>query len=323
MKIVITGGNGYLGARLSSFLADNGEQVIPLCFPSIPTDRVWLQKMYEILDGDIREQRTITKVAELNPDAVIHLISLDHFNSENEPGIVNEVNVLPTWRLLDACTKTGLRTFLYFSTAQVYGKLPDTFIDETHQVNTLNTYGLTHLLSEQICDHYNRKTRTNVTSVRLSNSYGEPIFSENNCWWLVINDLCKTAYLNREIKMQSDGSPQRDFIHGNDVCQAVYKIIQNAAKRETNNIYHISSGVTLTILEIAQLVKAEYQARYNQELPIFAKNHLINNYEPIQTERFQISNFKIRELGFIPEYNIKSGIRNLFDYLEKNYVRGN
>ena len=50
-----------------------------------------------------------------------------------------------------------------------------------------------HLLSENICNYYNDKTETDCINVRLSNSYGSPIFKENNCWWLVINDLCKTA----------------------------------------------------------------------------------------------------------------------------------
>ena len=216
MKIVITGGNGYIGARLSLYLASKGEQVIPVCFPSIPKDESWRSKMFAILKGDLRQDETISEIAELKPDVIIHLVSLDHFDSEKEPGFVNNINVLPTWRLLDTCTKNGLKKFIYFSTIQVYGKLPNSIIDEKHPVNIVNTYGLTHLLSEQICDHYNRKTETNVISIRLSNSYGDPIFDKNNCWWLAINDLCKNAFLNKEIRLLSDGTPQRDFIHGND-----------------------------------------------------------------------------------------------------------
>ena len=108
--------------------------------------------------------------------------------------------------------------------------MPSANIDEIFPVNTVNTYALTHHLSEQICDHYNRKTSTNVISVRLSNSYGNPIFKENNCWWLAINDLCKNAFINKEIRLLSDGTPQRDFIHGNDVCQAVQCLLNTNEK---------------------------------------------------------------------------------------------
>lgn len=320
MKIVITGGNGYIGARLSQFLANKGEQVIPVCFPTIPEDEGWRNKMFAILEGDLRTDKTISKIAELKPDVIIHLVSLDHFDSEKEPELVNNINVLPTWRLLDACTKNGLKKFIYFSTIQVYGKLPNTIIEETQPVNTVNTYGLTHLLSEQICDHYNRKTSTNVISIRLSNSYGNPIFQENNCWWLAINDLCKNAFLNKEIRLLSDGTPQRDFIHGNDVCEAIY-ILLNKETKLMHNIYHISSGNTLTLMELAQIIKKEFQIRYNQTLPIITPQGIISEKGlPILDEKYTICNNKLKSLGFSPHYSIKQGINELFNYLENNQL---
>jgi UDP-glucose 4-epimerase len=175
MKIVITGGNGYLGARLCLYLSNKGHNVIPVCFPSIPKSKEWGHKMFTILKGDLRKDETITEIKNLNPDTIIHLVSLDHFDSEKAPGLVDEVNVLPTWKLLDACTKNGLEKFIYFSTIQVYGKLPISHINEKHPINTTNIYGLTHYLSENICDHFNRTSSTNVISIRLSNSYGDPV----------------------------------------------------------------------------------------------------------------------------------------------------
>ncbi len=319
MKIVITGGNGYIGARLSQYLANKGEQVIPVCYSSIPENEDWKSKMFAILKGDLRNEETITEIAELKPDVIIHLVSLDHFDSEKAPDLVNEVNVLPTWRLLDACTQNGLKKFIYFSTIQVYGKLSNSIIEETHPVSTVNTYGLTHLLSEQICDHYNRKTETNVISIRLSNSYGDPIFDENNCWWLAINDLCKNAITNKVIRLLSDGTPQRDFIHGNDVCEAI-RILINTNEKLTDNIYHISSGNTLTLMEIAQLVRKVYQIRYNKKIPITTPNKIISEDEVIEEiEKYQISNKKIRDIGFFPKYDLETGISDLFNYLEKNH----
>lgn len=317
MKIVVTGGTGYIGARLCKYLADKGEEVIPVCFSSVPENKDWTAKMFAILKADLRQEETIAKIAALNSDVIIHLVSLDHHASEKEPGLVNEVNVLPTWRLLDACTKNGLTKFIYFSTIQVYGKLPNAIIDENYPVNTLNTYGLTHLLSEQICDHYNRKTATNVISVRLSNSYGDPIFQENNCWWLAINDLCKNAFINKEIRLLSDGTPQRDFIHGNDVCKAIYCLINTDVKL-INNTYHISSGETVTLMELAQIIKKEFQLRYNQSLPIVNPEGIINekNFN-FFLEKYTIDNNKLQTLGYFPDYSLIQGVNELFSYLEK------
>jgi UDP-glucose 4-epimerase len=317
MKIVITGGNGYIGARLSQYFANKGEQVIPVCFPNAPKNEEWNSKMFAILEDDIRQDETITKIAELNPDVIIHLVSLDLFESEKEPWFVNEINVLPTWRLLDACTKIGLKKFIYFSTIQVYGKLPNSVINERHPVNTVNIYGLTHHLSERICDHYNRNTLTNVISVRLSNSYGDPIFHENNCWWLAINDLCKSAFEKKEIRLLSDGTPQRDFIHGNDVCEAI-RVLINTNEKLADNIYHVSSGNTLTLIEIAQIIKKEYQLRYGKFLPIVTPQGSIDDRPPSSPiEKYHISNNKLNALGFLPVYSISRGVNELFSYLEK------
>ena len=81
MKIVVTGGNGYIGARLCRYLANKGEQVIPLCFSSVPEDEEWKNIMFGILQGDIRQEETIAKIAALKPDVIIHLVSLDHHAS--------------------------------------------------------------------------------------------------------------------------------------------------------------------------------------------------------------------------------------------------
>jgi len=317
MKIVITGGNGYIGARLSQYFASKGNQVIPVCFPSAPKDKVWNSKMFSVIVGDLRKEATIKKIAGLKPATIIHLVSLNHFDSEKEPGAVNEVNVLPTWRLLNACTKNGLKKFIYFSTVQVYGKLSNSTIDEGYSINAVNAYGLTHYLSETICDHFNRNTSTNVISVRLSNSYGSPVFRENSCWWLAINNLCKNAYEKGEIRLLSDGTPQRDFIHGNDVCEAV-NLLVHTDKKSVDNVYHISSGWTYTLMELAQSIKKEYQLRYNKILPIITPKGIVEEteiYAPI--EKYTISNNKLKLLGFSPLYSINKGINELFTYLEK------
>jgi len=195
--------------------------------------------------------------------------------------------------------------------------LSNSTIDEGYSINAVNAYGLTHYLSETICDHFNRNTSTNVISVRLSNSYGSPVFRENSCWWLAINNLCKNAYEKGEIRLLSDGTPQRDFIHGNDVCEAV-NLLVHTDKKSVDNVYHISSGWTYTLMELAQSIKKEYQLRYNKILPIITPKGIVEEteiYAPI--EKYTISNNKLKLLGFSPLYSINKGINELFTYLEK------
>jgi UDP-glucose 4-epimerase len=276
--------------------------------------------MFAIVEGDLRLDETINSISELKPDIIIHLVSLDHFDSEKEPKFVNDVNVLPTWRLLNNCNKMNLKKFIYFSTIHVYGKLGNDIINESHKIHTNNIYGLTHLLSENICNHYRGKTATDIITVRLSNSYGSPIFHDNNCWWLVINELCKEAFINKKILLKSDGSPQRDFIHGDDVCRAIVQILENRSKKYSNSIFHISSGETLTILEIAKKIKEVYCIRYSKDLQIITPNGIVSeNEETLEADKYEISNRKIRQIGFSTSVSIQDGINDLFDYLEKNH----
>ena len=226
---------------------------------------------------------------------------------------------MPIWNLLDKFTQNGLDRFIYFSTIHVYGKLPKKMVTEDQPTSPLNAYGLTHLLSENICNYYNKITDTKCINIRLSNSYGSPIFKENNCWWLVINDLCKTAIENNEIKLKSDGSSQRDFIHGDDVARAIEVLLNTDISNTPNNTYHISSGDTLTIWEIANTVKKVYQDRFKSSIQIL----LPENTTPLkpnkfsQIENYTISNTNIKSLGFVPINDLKTGINEIFDYLQK------
>jgi UDP-glucose 4-epimerase len=322
MKIIITGANGYIGARLCQFLAVKSHDIIAVCHPSIPDVDYWGKYFYKIINGDIREQRIIKQIADLKADAIIHLISLDHYDSEKDTHFVSQINVLPTWNLLKECTKTGLKKFIYFSTIHVYGKLEKAIIvNENHPIKTANIYGLTHYLSENICDHYNRNSNTNVITVRLSNSYGAPIFPENNCWWLAMNDLCKSAYKNQQIKLLSDGTPLRDFIHGNDVCQAVELLINSADRPIQESIYHISSGNTHTILELAEKIRTIYKNRYDKTIPVStSENAEVEDFTNVGNDkRYIIDNSRLRNIGFDPCWSLDKGINELFDYMEKNH----
>ena len=318
-KVLITGACGYIGARLSKYLAENGYSITAFDSFNPSNYTSWTTLMEDVIIGDIRDETTISDLTKKQFDIAIHLISLDHHKSESEPNIVSSINVMPTWNLLDKLTKNGLKKFIYFSTIHVYGDLPNKIITEDQHLQPKNTYGLTHLLSEKICSYYNEKTETECINVRLSNSYGSPVFKESNCWWLVINDLCQTAFKHKKIKLLSDGTPQRDFIHGQDVCKAI-EILINTRKNINKNIFHIASGKTLTILELAHMVKEIYHRRYNIVIPVILKDDSISNDINTITmdNKFPIIDIsRINNMGFIPGIDLSKGIGELFQYLEE------
>lgn len=309
-KALVTGGSGYVGARLCLHLANEGYVVTSLCHSKIPSDENWISKMDKVVVGDVRDESLLMGLAKDKYDVLVHLVSLDHNQSNGAPTLVSAVNITPVWSLLDIFSKHGLGKFIYFSTTQTYGILHNEIITENRNLNTQNAYGLTHHIGEVICEHYNRTTDVDCRVIRLSNSYGAPLFEENNCWWLVINDLCRMAYTEKRIVLQSDGSPLRDFIHGWDVCKGVQTII------ETNEVhinYNLSSGTTLSIMDIAQKIKSVFVYRYGIELPITAVERKNNGQNPT----YKIDNSLIRSIGFEPQWDLETGINDLFDFLER------
>jgi len=320
-KILITGANGYIGARLAIELS-NRYDVYAHCYPKIPPNKSWISKMAKVFTADLRDISAIEELSDLKVNTLIHLVSLDHHQSKDEPVKAMSVNVNPVWSLLDAFSKKNyLKQFIYFSTIHVYGNITEGLINESYPTNPSNEYALTHLMAEQIVNYFNQTTTIDGINVRLSNSYGPPVFEENNCWWLVINDLCKTAIENQKIVLNTDGSPMRDFIHSSDLVLAIKLLIDKREKQSDRNLFHLSSGKTLSILQLALKVREIFSKTYNRDIPLFINENEVfneNNFENTKKEKYTISNEKIKKLGFRPKTNLEKGILDTFGYLTKN-----
>lgn len=315
-RILITGGNGYIGARLSFYLAEKGNEITVQCYPFVPDNKEWARRMHKIVAGDIRDDLFLNELVSDKFDIVIHLVSLDHFHSQKDPETVLSINVLPTWKLLYSLKSSNLQKFIYFSTIHVYGALPAAQITEEQQPNPQNAYALTHLLSEDICSYFNRISDIQCINLRLSNSFGSPVFQDANCWWLVINDLCRNAFFEKKIVISSDGSPVRDFIHYTDLCEAVNCLISMDQNNGENNCYHVSSGRSYTILKIAEIIASVYKNVFGSEIPVFInKNEKIDRFPATSSkERFIIDNSRLSALHYTPSVSLEEGIKELFYY---------
>lgn len=309
-NVLIVGAGGYLGAHLSLSLTEQGYDVTALCFHQIDKKTEWHNKIHRVIYGDVKSEETVNRINKFDYDYVVYLVSLDHFASEGAVGHVNNTNVLPLWKFANVL-QNKVKKFIYFSTQQVYGNQQAK--DENVILTPSNTYGLTHQLCEDIINLFDRKSDTGFINVRLSNGYGEPVFSNNNCWWLVVNDLCKSAFEQNCIRLQSDGSPQRDFIHVNDIARAIDTILK---KQHTDNTYNLASGITYTIGELACTVKEVYQQLYGKDLPILVPEG--KELQITTPEKQSINIQRLKGLGFKPKTDLKAGITHIFKYLEQS-----
>ena len=312
--VLITGASGYIGAKLSIYLRNKGFKVYALC-RTFSDDFSEKFNGIEIILGDITSDETISTLVALDVEYVVHTISLDHRQSETSSiELINDTNVLPVWKLADQFSKKGIKKFIYLSTIQVLGTLTEGVLNEDTLKAPINTYGLTHSLSEELISFYNKKSTVHFCSGRLSNGYGAPVFKGNNCWWLVINDLCRMAFYEKKIVLQSDGKVFRDFIHIHDIANAISCIMENASL--TDQLYQISSARTVSLLEVAHTVNQVYHKLFNEFLPVFVSGSVASKSFSDSSAPYVIDNARLLSSGYSAEIDLIAGISDIFNYLE-------
>ncbi len=315
MRILVTGANGYLGAHITKCLSENNNEVIALTRNKHKSDFPFSGNL-EVVNGEITSKEVIDNLVEkFEFDAIVQLVSMDHKESNRCAREVSKVNVLPTWELLEGFKNKGLKKFIYFSTAQVYGRTGPIKINENTPCEPLNQYALTHLMCEDVVSYYNRTSEINCLNIRLSNSYGAPIFKENNCWWLVVNDLCKSAVYDEKITLLSDGSPQRDFIHIRDVALSVKNLLDTGFSKDLETL-NLCSGETKTILELAFVVKDQFEKRFDKKIDVITPNGVVTEIKK-SCERFNFIPSLRDEMGITLSTSLEDGINDLFDKLSE------
>jgi UDP-glucose 4-epimerase len=316
LKILVVGASGYLGGKITEHLSLLGHEVYVLMRNKF-NDLLWNSGISKVIIGDLRDPQVFSTLAPLRIDAVVYTVSLNHTLTENSIEAAIETNITPMWKLLNTLAKVGLPRFIYLSTQQVYGTLHPIVIEENRDPAPNNNYGLTHLMCENICHLFNKKSDTKCINLRLSNGYGSPALKNNYCWSLVINDFCKKAIEEKGIRLLSDGTPQRDFIHIRDICRAVEILLITKNEKLIDSNYNLGNGKTYTIIELAHLVRKFYIKKFGQEIPIFLVDGSIseNLKSNIHTQKFQYSIKRLKKLGFCPQVTIEQGVHEIFDYL--------
>jgi UDP-glucose 4-epimerase len=268
MRILIFGSTGYIGAYLTKYYYDQGiHTVFPILREKSKQRVDGIEFFQNGIVGNIHDADFISKVIrDVSPDAVIYCISLNHVESQHDLNEAIKNNVSPLASVLIELEKLNKSVrFLYFSTLQIFGDYKSfKTVNEMTNPSPLNHYALTHKICDDVIEYYGKISQIRTTSLILSNSYGYPLLKDTDCWWLVMNDFCRSAILNNKIDIRSDGSPQRDFISLSEVCLKVDDILLNHNK----NKIIISSGVTYTIYDLAKKVQERIALLFNKSIEI-------------------------------------------------------
>lgn len=258
-KILITGGLGNLGSWLTSHFSKNWD-VYVLAKNKRP---ILNDEKFTYISCDITKFEECKAVFDAHQfEYIIHTASVNDGFVDNYYKLAIEVNTLGTRNILEAIKNHKVKHFIYMSTFQVYGKYSGKITEET-VLEPKNDYGNTHLFSEFYLKQFEKQVPYSI--IRLTNSYGCPLDVDSSKWYLILNDLSRTAVQQKEIVLKSNGLAPRDFIWMGDVCNIFEQLILTQAD---NQIYNLAGERTFTMLEIANYVKQAYFEVFGEHIPV-------------------------------------------------------
>ena len=291
MRVLITGGAGYLGSVLSRKLLARGYDVRvmdALWYGSESIEDLKKNQKFELIKEDIRNLVPTVK-AMIDVDAVIHLASIVGMPASSiEPRTSEEINYLATKNIAELCQLHDIETYIFASTCSVYGYQPNKIINEKSHVAPLDFYAKQKYLSERATGWLNRSP----TIYRFGTLFG---LSPRMRFDLVINLFVAQALTDGKITVFG-GKQERPFLHVSDAADS---LIFGIEKNITGTYNVISEN--MTILEAAERIKKIIGC----EIEISTENE--------DNRSYRVSADKIKQVGFKPLKNLDDSIKEIKD----------
>lgn len=252
MRILITGGFGFVGGRLAVYLAQLGHQIVLGSRKTIDVPS-WLPHA-EVTQIKWNDDRALIKSCN-GFDVVIHAAGMNAQDCAADPVAALEFNGVATARLVEAASLASVQRFIYLSTVHVYASpLVGTITEDTCPRN-LHPYATSHLAGEHAVLRAGQYGRMQGIVLRLSNAFGVPMDKDVNCWNLLVNDLCRQVVETHRMLLLSRGLQHRDFVSMTEVCRAIEWLFKNKLPVRAVAIFNIASGSSQSVMDMAQLIR--------------------------------------------------------------------
>lgn len=329
MKILLTGGAGFIGSNLIHYLIENTNHKI------VNVDKLtYAGNLISLKDIEENERYSFEKIDICNydnvrdlfhkysPDAVMHLAAESHVDrSIDGPGEFIQTNIVGTynllqnafnyWKSLDGEKKNSFR-FLHVSTDEVFGSLGETgFFTETTPYDPKSPYSASKASSDHLVRAWQHTFGLPSMITNCSNNYGPYQFPEKLIPVVILN-----AINGKDIPIYGKGDNVRDWLYVEDHAAALYKVISNGVVGETYNIGGKNEMKNIEIVniicEILDELKPKSNGSYKDQIK-FVKDR------PGHDKRYAIDPAKIeKELGFKPAHNFNEGIRKTVQWYLNN-----
>ncbi len=256
-RVLITGGFGYLGGRIAVELANSTAWVVRLGSRKAQAAPSWLPQA-ESAVLNVLETGSLP-AAMAGVQAVVHLAAMNENECVADPGRAVLVNTLGTLNVLQAAIDAGVKQFIYFSTAHVYGAPLVGNITEQTLPRPIHPYAITHHAAEDFVLSAHDHKKISAVVVRLSNGFGAPTHPDVDRWTLLVNDLCRQAAQTRKLVLRSSGLQQRDFITLADTGRAVRHLLGLSQKDCGDGLFNLGGNNSLSVWDMVQKIAQRCQ----------------------------------------------------------------
>ncbi|MCI8650800.1 MAG: dTDP-glucose 4,6-dehydratase [Anaerotruncus sp.] len=316
MKILITGGAGFIGSNFIFYMRKQHPDYELLCVDKLTyagnlgtLSSVMDVPAFNFIRADIADRKAIYEIFEAEkPDMVVNFAAESHVDRSIEnPAVFMETNVMGTQILLDASREYGVTRYHQISTDEVYGDLPldrpDLFFTENTPLRTSSPYSASKASADLLCNAYQRTYGMPITISRCSNNYGPYQFPEKLIPLMVANALA-----DKPLPVYGEGSNVRDWLYVEDHCVAIDLILQ---KGTPGRVYNIGGHNEMKNIDIVKLIcrtlnKPESLITYVAD----RKGHDM---------RYAIDPaFIHRELGWMPATKFEDGILKTIQWYLEN-----
>jgi len=308
MKVLVTGGAGYIGSILIQLLLERGYKVKCLdrfFFGRETLSHVAGDRNLEIIKDDIRwfDPSILEGV-----DAVMDLAALSNDpTGELNPELTMDINYRGKVRVAKLAKKYGVSRYILASSCSVYG-FQEGMLNENSPTNPLTTYAKANLLAENEILPLGDDGFT-VTALRQATVYG---LSPRMRFDLAINGMVLGFFKNGKIPILRDGNQWRPFVHVRDTSRAFITVLEAEPEKVNGEIFNVGSNEqNVQIFPLAQLVAEAIGLPFEYEWYGFPDNR-----------SYQVSFDKIAQvLNFKPEFTPKEGAKEVYDALSEGRVK--
>lgn len=306
MKILVTGGAGYLGSVLIEKLLNQNHEVVvldALMFGGESILPFLFNEKFKFIKGDVRNQKTVGSVLE-GVDIVFHLAALvgEPACSVNEE-LTKQINTEAVVNTAKIAKDNGIKRFIFTSTCSNYGISDlDELATEDSVLNPLSSYATTKIAAEgqllELSDN-----NFSVTVLRLATIFG---LSSRMRFNLLINEMVREAYVNKKIMLYKEDA-WRPYTHTEDAADALISILNADVQKISGEIFNVGTE-NYQKKELVNLVR-----KYVPDLVIDKQGGLPDNRD------YKVSFEKIkRVVGFSPKHTVLDGIEEMYNAVSKN-----